>query len=57
MEVPTQVLEEMDRVMAFIAEIKQSAANHGFEVASAITKPDVVYSHYELNIVICAKSQ
>ena len=57
MYVPPQALEEMDRINTFLADIKQSANDHGFEVSSAMVKPDLLYSHHTLHLVFCAKKQ
>lgn len=58
MYVPPQVLEEMDRINAFLADIKQSANDYGFEVSSATVKPDLIYSHHTLHLVFgAAKKQ
>jgi hypothetical protein len=57
MYVPPQALEEMDRINNFLADIKQRANDHGFEVSSAMVKPDLLYSHHTLHLVFCAKKQ
>jgi hypothetical protein len=57
MYVPPQVLEEMDRINAFLADVKQSANDHGFKISSATVKPDLVYSHHTMNVVFCTQKQ
>ena len=57
MKVPPGVLEEMDRLQALIAEIKITIERHGYEVGDFVTKPDLVYRHHVMNVVVRGKGQ
>ena len=57
MRVPPSVLEEADRINAYLADVKKLAADHGFEISSATVKPDFLVSYHTMEVIFCAKKQ